>query len=968
MFKKLLIAIVILLSCFFAAVAILQSAAFKEYALNNINEYISKSTNDSLKIDEIQIDFPFTVILKNVSYENYHINKLQASLSLRRLIYGKIKFKRLIIEDVEIGDKQKSDVKRCFEIPEMPDYFSHFKLNDLQIRRLKFKNQFIDITGAVSNDIDSSTLNLNLDITSPEWNKITTQIILKRHLNSLKAQILLVQNAMVVKTEAYLNPDFTLALKDISATYSSIFKLQGDKIHVNFDPFYLKGSLKGNFNDIVIKDVNLKGKAFFHAILSEDFLNIKVKSKELKAFDMTCSNVFAKISIQNPYTNPATNLKIKTEKVVKKDGETDYLFSKLSLNTDLDLVANVANFTLTCAEEPNLHASIEASGKCDYNKDNLKIHFKKLSGHLFNEKISLSKPFSLYLQPNGFELTRVFASFGDATVQLKANVKNQIGETELQIQNFPAQAITDKIENGHLDADIKLTGPLANPTGKVLLKLKKVTLGGHDLQKVPSLHADLSINIDQSIWNVDGSIKEEKQNPVLLKAKLPVTLSLYPYSLKLDKDRPLQATFSLSGHLAPLVELLKTSASNLSGKTTINIDVSGSINNLVVNGAAEIIEGTFEMPETGALYKNINAHLIVNKSQVQVTDLTGTDAFNGVIRGKGNIDINIEKEFPFDFDIAIENTKLLRLDYATATGNGHLKLTGNLSGATLEGKVLAEEAKVRIPEDSPILVQTVDVTYINRDESNTQDDYTKDTVWPIKLNLEFDVKEPFSINGTDLKSRWAGSLKIKGTAETPELFGEFRVVDGQYKFNGKVFDINEGSISFAGDPGKKTSLYVIASQDLGDIKAEVILKGALKSPAISFRSNPPLPQREILSWILFGHGASELNSFQGSQLNQSITNLKRSGSSTGPDLITKIRNKIGIDTIDFKHSESDSNDVSIKVGKYVSKGILVSVNKSISADANRLEIEAKLIKNFKVQAQIGDDSEGQLNLKWKTDY
>lgn len=53
------------------------------------------------------------------------------------------------------------------------------------------------------------------------------------------------------------------------------------------------------------------------------------------------------------------------------------------------------------------------------------------------------------------------------------------------------------------------------------------------------------------------------------------------------------------------------------------------------------------------------------------------------------------------------------------------------------------------------------------------------------------------------------------------------------------------------------------------------------------------------------------------------------------------------------------------MGKYISKNVFVSVNKS---DVNRIAVEAALLPNIKLQAQVGDDSEGQILLKWKHDY
>lgn len=452
------------------------------------------------------------------------------------------------------------------------------------------------------------------------------------------------------------------------------------------------------------------------------------------------------------------------------------------------------------------------------------------------------------------------------------------------------------------------------------------------------------------------------------KAKLPIMYSP-PFSFEVDKTKSFRTDVEIAGEVASMVEIFKKSDSNLSGFANVMVTLQGSLNDLHYVGNGLLRDATFEIPETVALYKNIQAIFESYDSEVILKELSATDAFDGDIKGNGIVHLNIEKQFPFALDVEIQNTKLLRLDYATALGHATLRLSGDLNGASLEGVVIAKEASVVIPNEPASSVYSVDVTYINQDESKILPSVyqQKNDTWPIRLNLDFKVKEPFSISGTGLQSRWKGHLNVKGTSQNPEIFGEFKLVDGQYKFRGKIFEIKEGQIAFSGEPAKKTSLYVIGSKEIADIRADVILKGPLKSPAVSFRSSPHLSQREILSWILFGHGAQDLNAFEGSELNRSIKDLNTE--SKGIDILTKIRNKIGIDTIDLNtNSEGESNEMSLKVGKYISQGILVSVNKSISAEANRLEIEAKLFKNFKVQAEVGDDAEGQLKLKWKTDY
>ncbi len=67
-------------------------------------------------------------------------------------------------------------------------------------------------------------------------------------------------------------------------------------------------------------------------------------------------------------------------------------------------------------------------------------------------------------------------------------------------------------------------------------------------------------------------------------------------------------------------------------------------------------------------------------------------------------------------------------------------------------------------------------------------------------------------------------------------------------------------------------------------------------------------------------------------------------------------------------------DVSLKVGKYLSDGTMLSITRELkqgdtnSTNKSCIGIESDLGKHIKLQAEVGDDSNGQVNLLWKKDY
>ena len=285
-----------------------------------------------------------------------------------------------------------------------------------------------------------------------------------------------------------------------------------------------------------------------------------------------------------------------------------------------------------------------------------------------------------------------------------------------------------------------------------------------------------------------------------------------------------------------------------------------------------------------------------------------------------------------------------------------------------------EHATIRLEEALPKQIKTVDVTYINVNPKELPSAHVpnKEPHSSFELDLKLIADNNVSIKGNHLKSDWKGMLAINGTPENIQLHGDLRVSKGEYDFNGKIFNLTQGTIHFAGAPDKKTSLYVVANKDIDPISADIIVKGPVTKPEISFRSNPPLSQREVLSYILFNHGIGDITTDQGDQLSQSFISLNSSEQPTKgtTDFLTRLRNNIGIDRIDITTADKENKDFGLQVGKSITKNISVSVKQSMTSLSPIIAVEAKVKKNIKVEAEAGvvEDAPVRMSLKWKKDY
>jgi len=574
-------------------------------------------------------------------------------------------------------------------------------------------------------------------------------------------------------------------------------------------------------------------------------------------------------------------------------------------------------------------------------------------------------------------LTMACAPFIDATPS-----PEEIAPSQLEVDTTESHLVTGNItidamplsallpENfpvaGFASGQAILQGNLANPQLELKLHVYDLIIKDPSLADIPPATGELSLSFKDGILICSGTILTPYHPLITFNAQLAAAFSLMPFTFQFDKLAPIHGKISSSGEISPIIQLLSDAKILLFGEAKAELKLEGTLDSPQISGSCDINNGLYEIPEIGVVLTNLTAHIIGTGSSLQVESISANDSKNGTVTGTGSIILDEKQKFPFTLNLMLNHAIALNQDYLQAICSGPLSFKGDTGAGKIEGELHLDEGKISIPDHSSAVINSVEVTYINVQENAPlpQSLSFKHSDWPLTMDIHLHIPDNLPITGRDLTSVWKGNINISGLTETPQLQGQLKVISGEYLFNGNPFNIKQGTIDFAGDIDKKTTLYVIANKDLDKVKVDVIAKGPVNNPTISFRSNPPLPQREILSWILFNSGTSEISPFQGAQLSESITNLKTGQS--GPDVLSKIRSTLGVDRFEIsRNCNNDDNSVNVQVGKYIYDGVLVSVIKS---DVNRLAIEAAITDRIKLQAQVGDDSQGQLFLKWKRNY
>ncbi len=535
---------------------------------------------------------------------------------------------------------------------------------------------------------------------------------------------------------------------------------------------------------------------------------------------------------------------------------------------------------------------------------------------------------------------------------------------------FTTGELSDKLPiEGYLYGDGKILGSLWSP----VIDLK--------------VFSDQLIIKDTIIRDMRAKVSSS-QGPSGLSGEIAIAFLKedvpYEFSGKIFWDEslgPLPTRLITSTNLAKIAQILNIETTDISGD--VDIELNFKEDNILVNAALH--NGQIESYQMGNTMTEVEGLLVGDINRLDLKVFKAKDGKEGIYSARGFLVVDFAKQFPFELSFSMNKALLFETENKRVTANGKLRLHGNIDKATLEGTLTTQSARMTVRDKESELAESIHVLYINQSSKETPPtpSWVKPPEIPLTLNVKVIVPGKAKLKGKEFTSEWSGEAVITGNVMAPQVHGELKISNGRYSLRGRTLKFEKGSMIFAGDIEKKTSVYVIGEMEIDRYTIEVIVKGPIRNTGITFRSNPPLSRKEILSWILFNKDISDISEFQGGQLNQTITNL----SNDKPDILTRIGDALGIDRIDISGgSAGRGGQVSFEVGKYVSENTYISLsrkpnrvfdatrigNSSLDDDrfdqSNRLGIETSLGKHIKLQAEVDEDQCGQINLLWKKDY
>jgi len=226
-----------------------------------------------------------------------------------------------------------------------------------------------------------------------------------------------------------------------------------------------------------------------------------------------------------------------------------------------------------------------------------------------------------------------------------------------------------------------------------------------------------------------------------------------------------------------------------------------------------------------------------------------------------------------------------------------------------------------------------------------------------------------------MKVRLRGRPTIEMDGGEPKVRGTIQLVSGTLEVQGKRFEIERGTVTFVGDPANP-EVIVTASWEAPDgTKVYADFVGPLETGKVTLRSEPPLPQSEILSLIIFGtsDGANGTPA-PGQEPDGTTRAVGMGGGIATKGLNAALGDLTDLDVqarIDTTSSSNPRPELELQVSRSVSVAIAHVLGipaPGSNPDKNLLRLNWRFRQNWSFETTVGDRGSSIFDLVWRKRY
>ena len=601
--------------------------------------------------------------------------------------------------------------------------------------------------------------------------------------------------------------------------------------------------------------------------------------------------------------------------------------------------------------------NLEAAGKLSLSVSG--------SGSLDDPRLTANATFnSLTLggqQFGVFEITAHTASHSlvyNATTQLQGADLRLDGQTamkpgystnaKLEFSRFNIGALFRMAHVSAFTADsalagtVTLDGPLADIKqlrGEASLQHAAVTVAGVHLESDGAAHATLA----------DGKIHLDPLHVTGDNTDLRAQGSL---SLEGARQLDLSASGSINLKLAESLDPDLTA----SGVTTFQLEAHGPLQNPGLQGSVDFQNGALSLEDLPNGLSQLNGTLEFNQNRLEVKSVT---AMTG--GGQLNLGGYLAYQHGIFADLTVTG-KSVHIRYpegVSSLADLTLHLQGSQNNLLLGGDVLITHFAI-----SPDL----DLASLAVSAGSSVQAIAPPDAPSNHVRLDVHIASLPQLNFQNAFAKLAGdvNLRLRGTLATPSLLGAVSITEGSALIAGTRYELERGDITFTNPVRIEPIIDLSATAHVEDYDISLGLNGTPQKLSVSYRSDPPMPEADVVSLLALGHTANQqrLYTQQQEQANNSLTTDALLGGALNATVSNRVQKLFGAGSVkvDPNYLGAFGNSTSrVTVQEQLGRIVTLTYATDINTTSQQL-LQAEVAINRHVSLVVARDESGVFSM------
>lgn len=445
----------------------------------------------------------------------------------------------------------------------------------------------------------------------------------------------------------------------------------------------------------------------------------------------------------------------------------------------------------------------------------------------------------------------------------------------------------------------------------------------------------------------------------------------------LVRSGPASASLVYDGSIARLLAFVPVYDHAITGMLNVNASLRAEEGKALWRGQAVLENGSYTHEGQSLHVEGVEISTDlqgIGRTFEGTIDITQRDPENGktTLEGTGEFSLQSFQKWQGSLDLHLDENSLLQHPNYFGILSGDLSLTANPERALLEGRIRASRVDGSIPPPSGIDIVELNVIPVDK-SGNPVAAPTRDQGTILLPRLELDVKleadDQVFIRGRGVDSEWSAKLTLTGSSDQPLLDGALAIRRGHLMFGGRRFEFESGAVAMNGAQYGDPYVNLVARYKVDSaIEARIVVEGQASAPTVRFASTPPLPEEEIVSYVLFGKPVIELGPVEA--LRTTVALAQTSGrAGFGTSLFDVTRRAIGVDVLQFTPpGGTNEQGSSLTVGKYVASGVFLSITEEFGTQTRSAGVEIKVTNSISIGAKVSDAAETAATVEWRRDY